>query len=497
MKKILIIGGLILTITIIIVSYSCSRSVKAEETPPTPAFSGDFFINKTLYLFNDYYSTPNFENGYRAKKTIGYEDFTNEELYGDYVGWYNRLGQSLVDTEDNEPYFDSLEWWLYIPLNNMLGKYFQLGVNADITRSLEFYIHFTDGTYLYWDSSQELNNNFIIITTQSKQETPIDFFCWSVAPPDYYGSFRTLTSQTAYDFGYYTGQLWGFEEGYNNGYNTGYNTGYSEGYQEGVNDNMTYGVNTVLNFNQLTQNPLLENITPFLWTNSFTRTFQDNGYLKLTPGSSGNSWALVQNTPVISGNIYLFVYDVYKSPTSTNCFILPTDNNGNLGNYAIPTTEGQKTPIFFNVSDSQLNITKRLYAYGDNVEIYIKSCLCFNLTQIYGSGNEPTTYEDFIQDFPSDYYPYITTQLINIDYQNGFIEGKNEGTQEGIAQGITIGETHTFSVTDWIMGIFTAFGSFLSIQILPGVTIGLIIGIPFLISLAWFVIRMYRGGGGD
>lgn len=476
MKKILIIGGLILTITIIIVSYSCSRNAKAEETPPQPAFSGDFFLNKTLYLFNDYYTTPNFENGYRAKKTIGYEDFTNEELYGDFVGWYNRLGQSLVDTEQNEPDFDNLEWWLYIPLDNMLGKYFQLGVNADITRSQEFYIHFTDGTYLYWDSEQELSNNFIIITTQSKQETPIDFFCWSVAPPDYFSSFRTLTSQTAYDFGYYTGRLWGFDEGYNNGYNTGYNTGYSEGYQEGIDDNLTFGVNTVVNFNQLIPNnriisTITANYNDYYYLTRFNVVSGQKYLVKWTQNTS-MTWN-TRNTPIYRLNSNYF----YQNGSSNNNL-----NNGDYYWFFTPNYTGELNFYIWIITDIDIELS--------NINIY-------NLTQIYGDGNEPNTIEDFRNDFPSNYYPYITTQLINIDYENGFIQGKNEGTQEGIAQGITIGETHTFSVTDWIMGIFTAFGSFLAIQILPGVTIGLIIGIPFLISLAWFVIRMYRGGGGD
>jgi len=495
MKKILIIGGLILTITIIIVSYSCSRSAKAEETPPTPAFSGDFFINKTLYLFNDYYSTPNFENGFRAKKTIGYEDFSNEELYGDYVGWYNRLGQSLVDTEENEPYFDSLEWWLYIPLDNMLGKYFQLGVNADITRSQEFYIHFTDGSYLYWDSGQELNNNFIIITTQSKQETPIDFFCWSVAPPDYYSSFRTLTSQTAYDFGYYTGRLWGFEDGYDNGYNTGYNTGYSAGYQEGVNDNLTYGVNTVVNFNQLIQNGNFENGTNKWDYYSLVSTLTAwNGVLTST-GANGCSINQTFDN-IIPVNHKVFVSYKIKAATYVGQpYALILAGNISDTSLILPSEFTQVNKIY-DLATSNCGRFE-LVKGGSSADMSIKDVCIFDLTQIYGQGNEPTSIETFKSDFPSEYYPYITSQLINIDYDNGFIEGKNEGTQEGIAQGITIGETHTLSVTDWLMGIFTAFGTFLSIQILPGVTIGLVIGIPFLISLAWFVIRMYRGGGGD
>ena len=34
---------------------------------------------------------------------------------------------------------------------------------------------------------------------------------------------------------------------------------------------------------------------------------------------------------------------------------------------------------------------------------------CFDLTQMYGAGNEPTTVEEFVADYPNDYYPYNIT----------------------------------------------------------------------------------------
>lgn len=49
----------------------------------------------------------------------------------------------------------------------------------------------------------------------------------------------------------------------------------------------------------------------------------------------------------------------------------------------------------------------------------------------------------------------------------------------------------------WFITAFDAVDRFLNINIFPNITFGVLLGIPFVISLAWFIIRMFRGGGGD
>jgi hypothetical protein len=116
--------------------------------------------------------------------------------------------------------------------------------------------------------------------------------------------------------------------------------------------------------------------------------------------------------------------------------------------------------------------------------------MLFDTTLMFG--NNDITVEQFDELFPSKYYKYTTGENIDLIYTTGYNNGYNQGIQEGI----NIGETKQISTSNWIMSIFEGFSSFLSIQIIPGVTIGIIVGIPFIISLAYFVIRAFRGGGG-
>ena len=93
MKKLIIF---VLTILFLLTSILLTESVKAELTPITPVYRGDILNGKELYLFQDYTSTPNFENGYISKKTI-----TSQDVYylenSNYNGWYKDLGKNLID----------------------------------------------------------------------------------------------------------------------------------------------------------------------------------------------------------------------------------------------------------------------------------------------------------------------------------------------------------------------------------------------------------------
>ncbi len=62
------------------------------------------------------------------------------------------------------------------------------------------------------------------------------------------------------------------------------------------------------------------------------------------------------------------------------------------------------------------------------------------------------------------------------------------GKQAGIAENI--------GTVNWFVSAFSAVDAFLNIRIFPNITFGYLLGIPFIISLVWFIIRTFRGGGG-
>jgi hypothetical protein len=71
-------------------------------------------------------------------------------------------------------------------------------------------------------------------------------------------------------------------------------------------------------------------------------------------------------------------------------------------------------------------------------------------------------------------------------YDEGFADGVDEGYDEGIS--------NTSFGFDWISGFFGMFGALFSVELIPGLTIGLIVGVPIAFRLTLGIIRMIRGG---
>ena len=81
------------------------------------------------------------------------------------------------------------------------------------------------------------------------------------------------------------------------------------------------------------------------------------------------------------------------------------------------------------------------------------------------------------------------TQAGAAPYQPGNT-GYNEIFQAGYNAGLT-----AQPAAAWYEAAFTAVDDFLNIHIFPNITFGELFGIPFVISVVWFIIRMFRGGG--
>lgn len=79
---------------------------------------------------------------------------------------------------------------------------------------------------------------------------------------------------------------------------------------------------------------------------------------------------------------------------------------------------------------------------------------------------------------------------------SGYMEIYNKGYDLGYIDGHTAGINEEIGTETWFISAFSAVDAFLNIRIFPNITFGVLLGIPFIISVVWFIIRMFRGGGG-
>ena len=84
------------------------------------------------------------------------------------------------------------------------------------------------------------------------------------------------------------------------------------------------------------------------------------------------------------------------------------------------------TGIFSAINESTYGTTFQLYATGNITSgSYHIEYMLFDLTQMFGSGNEPSTPEEFEAMFPADYYPYNAGELMSAPVNEVVEQGKN------------------------------------------------------------------------
>lgn len=497
MKKALI---LVLTNFFILTLILLGKPAKAQTTTIT----GQFLYGLQLYVLPEKQITPDYSTAIYSS-TIDENDFITSGLYENWLqprlpdginGYIYLVDSShtIANVYIGGGYLDQGQTLSYPYEPKIEIKRY----NLDYTLISVFLLQPVNK--IYFDSYGG-NMDYIVYYETNDGQTPRIKLIDATNNENDYNRVKLAINgydtgyNAGYSIGYNNGQVSGYENGYqdgqNNGYNTGYNNGqydgyyqgYDVGYENGINDASQPGYVQVQVFNQKIQNGNFENVS--IW-NVYQATY-----------SVANNIATV-NTSAIDGGInqilqlqqnHYYYFSANVNANGYNCEMLTSNPayhqelfiNNEFTKYDFVV---QSRPI----QDQQIRIYIR--GKGNAVRFYVKDVFCIDLTLMFGEGNEPT-YEECQQIFKATYYPYNTGEPLNVNY----IDGYNTGVAVGFDDGVSYQATQQLTTDGWIKNIFTGIGSFLAIEIIPNVSIGLIVGIPFIISVAWFVIKMARGGG--
>lgn len=146
----------------------------------------------------------------------------------------------------------------------------------------------------------------------------------------------------------------------------------------------------------------------------------DNGRIRISGTSTfadedPNVYTILKPIEVIGNHKYLFKL------TGTDRFCI-------LG-YGVGDATSPVQKLIFNVQDSGIeNLT--IYGVKEKIQsgTVIDDVVCpqiFDLTKIFGAGNEPSTPEEFEALFPEDYYPYNAGELMSAPVNEVVEQGKN------------------------------------------------------------------------
>lgn len=168
-------------------------------------------------------------------------------------------------------------------------------------------------------------------------------------------------------------------------------------------------------WNQLLANISFDNV---IW-NSLTINGNSKDGITITGTASTNGNKSIDSVNIIKNHKYL-VYGIDKG-------IIVTDDDTystQAGNRIFTATNSKQSSISFYVNESS----------EYNAKNYP---MIFDLTQMFGAGNEPSTPEEFEAMFPADYYPYNAGELMSAPVNEvTYSDTKTQETSYPIPQAI-------------------------------------------------------------
>lgn len=168
-------------------------------------------------------------------------------------------------------------------------------------------------------------------------------------------------------------------------------------------------------FNQVVN---LNNFRPNYTVNGVTFTKLDNGKFVANGTATGGDAYFSDSFIPIKGHVYLEKScpkggsaETYRSYITGSGVVMDT-------NYG----SGVIAPI--NV-DARVYIVPLMVKSGATVNNLVVYPQIYDLTAMFGSGNEPTSVEEFEKMFPADYYPYNAGEIVSAGTESVIEQGKN------------------------------------------------------------------------
>ena len=150
----------------------------------------------------------------------------------------------------------------------------------------------------------------------------------------------------------------------------------------------------------------------------------DNGIINLNGTPTGGIRLMSNSIAHQSGHKYLFLENTIANPNNVTFTIGMGSGSPWLSTAG---TIGIHNEIYTNTYNTYLSLFEIANKTLDGIKF---SCQIFDLTQMFGAGNEPSTVDEFTSLFPLSYYPYDSGSLLSFNGTGIKVTGFNQWDEE-------------------------------------------------------------------
>ncbi len=434
--------------------------------------------------------------------------FTDYIPIGEYTLSYHYVDGSMVATSF---YIGNSGAW-NIDVINGTNNYTVYKTRTN-TQSVQTRLYFAFGDTTSFDNYQfklQLEKG----DTATPYTAPLESYLWHE---------RQLSFEEGYDVGYNDGFCDGSSAGYYGGYDDGYGDGYYDGQSDGTVvgtykvdtwENETSVNNTFLRFYDVEPSidgnlslSLLENKNTLVDNKDLYFNF-DYGDFYITPFenyadylNSGYQYAPYQTLG--AGNMLKIenssIDIIDKGNLIATHTLTELENNffGFNCLYIIQLVREVDYYMAFNAGRAAGYDVGSIDGYNDgyNDGRAAGYSAGYDVGSIDGyNDGESFGYEAGSIDGYYSGYDVGSIDGYNLGYNLGFDDGQDVGFNDGYQKAINDGSTE-FGLTTLLSSLFVGLGSLLSIQLLPNISIGMIIAVPIVFGIIAFILG--KRGGGD
>lgn len=211
--------------------------------------------------------------------------------------------------------------------------------------------------------------------------------------------------------------------------------------------------NTVV-WNQILQNGNFVDATGWNVQNGSLSISNNTAVVQLTAAPATDWNTYIRKSPAISaisGHVYLITCYVKNPKGST--FVMDCGGNGRV--VSVTANAWSKCVWRGTVNNAQNNLVMSFYpelktqGYENGDTYEIKDIQVFDLTLMFGSGNEPTTVAEFEAMFPEPYYAYDAGRLLSFNPAGLKTVGFNLFDKNDVVRGYIIGKNGQSAVGTW------------------------------------------------